>query len=171
MTKKKKEKNQLSQEDNSAEHAEDPNLQRLQLLADSSKDAKSVDGGPKPKRSNLKSFIINSLRRATYRWPPRGEALKWSRKEKGLYECAYCKEFFKNKEICLDHIIPVVDPKTGFTTWDDYIEKMFPEKEGFQMPRQLQGRSVRGCPCSRDGVADQRRQGCRSASRALDMDE
>ena len=135
----KKKKNQSDQkipelpEDQSVDLVEDPNLQRLQLLADSLKDATSVDGGQKPKRSNLKSFIINSLRRATYRWPPRVEALKWSRKQKGLYECAYCKEYFKNKEICLDHIIPVVDPKTGFTTWDDYIEKMFPEKEGFQV--------------------------------------
>lgn len=134
----KKKKNQppnqsQSPEDNLAEAAEDPNLQRLQLLADSSKDAKSADGGPKPKRSNLKSFIINALRRATYRWPPRGDALKTSRKQRGLYQCASCEEFFKNKEICLDHITPVVDPKTGFTTWDDYIEKMFPEKEGFQV--------------------------------------
>jgi hypothetical protein len=132
--KKKKTKNQPPQlEEVSAEVAEDPNLQRLQLLADTSKDAKSADGGPKPKRSNLKSFIINALRRATYRWPPRSEALKTSRKERGLYQCKYCEEYFKNKEICLDHIQPVVDPKTGFTTWDDYIEKMFPEKEGFQV--------------------------------------
>jgi len=94
---------------------------------------KAAAGDQKRKRSNLKSFIINALRRATYRWPPRGDALKCSRKERGLYQCAHCEEYFKNKEICLDHITPVVDPKTGFTTWDEYIEKMFPEKEGFQV--------------------------------------
>lgn len=134
MAKKKKNKSQSQQlNDPSVEVAEDPNLQTLQLRGDVLKDVKSVDGGLKPKRSNLKSFIINALRRATYRWSPRNDALKTSRKERGLYECASCKEFFKNKEICLDHITPVVDPKTGFTTWDDYIEKMFPEKEGFQV--------------------------------------
>jgi 5-methylcytosine-specific restriction endonuclease McrA len=133
MKKKKKNQELPPKEDLSVVVAEDPNLQTLQLRGDVLKDVNSADGGPKPKRSNLKSFIINSLRRATYRWPPRGDALKCSRKEKGLYECAHCKEFFKNKEICLDHIVPVVDPKTGFTTWDDYIEKMFPEKEGFQV--------------------------------------
>lgn len=44
-----------------------------------------------------------------------------------------CKDMYKNNEIVLDHIKPVVDPKTGFTTWDDYIDRMFPEKEGFQV--------------------------------------
>lgn len=132
MTKKKSKSNQQL-EDQPAQIAEDPNLQKLQLRADTLKDVNSADGGPKPKRSNLKSFIINALRRATYRWPPRNDALKTSRKQKGLYECASCNEYFKNKEICLDHIQPVVDPRTGFTTWDDYIEKMFPEKEGFQV--------------------------------------
>ena len=73
------------------------------MLADTSKDAKSADGGPKPKRSNLKSFIINALRRATYRWPPRSEALKTSRKERGLYQCKYCEEYFKNKECISVH--------------------------------------------------------------------
>ena len=134
MRKKKNNQNNPSlPEDLSVQIVEDPNLQKLQLQADASRDVNSVDGGLKPKRANLKSFIVNALRRATYRWPPRGEALKCSRKERGLYKCASCEEFFKNKEICLDHIVPVVDPKTGFTTWDDYIEKMFPEKEGFQV--------------------------------------
>ena len=33
----------------------------------------------------------------------------------------------------MDHIIPVVDPKTGFTTWDEYIERLFVPKGGWQM--------------------------------------
>jgi hypothetical protein len=44
-----------------------------------------------------------------------------------------CKDRFKNNEVVLDHIVPVVDPKLGFTNWDDYINRMFPEKEGFQV--------------------------------------
>lgn len=99
----------------------------------SSNDAPSVIGDQKPKRVNLKRFLISILRRATYRWPPRSEALKEGRKERNAYECAMCKDIYKNNEIVLDHIKPVVDPKLGFTTWDDYINRMFPEKEGFQV--------------------------------------
>lgn len=32
----------------------------------------------------------------------------------------------------MDHIIPVVGAD-GFTTWDDYIERMFVDREGFQV--------------------------------------
>jgi len=39
------------------------------------------------------------------------------------YECA---------ELAVDHIDPVV-PVTGFTTWDEVIERMFVEKDGLQV--------------------------------------
>ena len=96
-------------------------------------DAQSATGDQKLIRSNLKRFLISILRRATYRWPPRSEVLKNARKDRNCYECAMCKEQHKNNEVVLDHIHPVVDPKEGFTTWDDYINRMFPEKEGFQV--------------------------------------
>lgn len=32
-----------------------------------------------------------------------------------------------DKGIEMDHIHPVIDPKEGFTTWDDYIYSLFPE--------------------------------------------
>ena len=94
---------------------------------------KSVDGEVKQKRPHLKRFLINILRRATYKWPARNDSLKNAKKDKGLFQCKSCDELFKQKEVCIDHIIPVVSPKTGFTTWDEYIEKMFPEVEGFQV--------------------------------------
>lgn len=96
-------------------------------------DAPSVIGDQKPKRAHLKRFLISILRRATYRWPPRTEALKEARKERNCYLCAMCKDYYKNNEVVLDHIKPVVDPKFGFTTWDDYVDRMFPEKDGFQV--------------------------------------
>lgn len=96
-------------------------------------DAQSATGDQGSKRKNLKKFLIPVLRRATYRWQARSEALKDSRKDRNQYECASCKELFKNNEVALDHILPVVDPKLGFTNWDDYIDRMFPEKEGFQV--------------------------------------
>ena len=33
----------------------------------------------------------------------------------------------------MDHVIPCVDPIEGFTTFDSYADRMFPDKpEGFQ---------------------------------------
>ena len=37
------------------------------------------------------------------------------------------------KEIEVDHIEPVVDPDVGFTTWDDFIERLFVEEDKLQV--------------------------------------
>lgn len=87
----------------------------------------------KKKGINLKSFIIATLRRASYRWPARNEALRAARIERGLYQCAFCKQVFKKADIKLDHIAPVIDIEKGFTTWDDFINRLFCEKEGYQV--------------------------------------
>lgn len=113
--------------------ANEVTLQKSISLDASLNDAQSATGAPEPKRPHLKRFLISILRRATYRWPPRSEALKEGRKDRNAYLCVMCNEIHKNNDIVLDHIKPVVDPKTGFTTWDDYINRMFPEKEGFQV--------------------------------------
>lgn len=113
--------------------ANEGSLQKSISSDESLQDAPSATGNQEPKRKNLKKFLIPVLRRATYRWPARSDALKDSRKERNSYECAMCKDRFKNNEVVLDHIVPVVDPKRGFDNWDDYINRMFPEKEGFQV--------------------------------------
>ena len=91
--------------------------------------------------NQLKSFIINSLRRSTFRWPERGKAEKRFRVPHGHYkngkvrmgyQCAHCKEVFMKKDTCLDHIEPVV-PDEGFTTFDSYIERMFCSADNFQI--------------------------------------
>lgn len=33
----------------------------------------------------------------------------------------------------MDHVQPVVDPATGFTTWDNFIERLFVEVDGFRL--------------------------------------
>ena len=38
----------------------------------------------------LKSFVIATLRRASYRWYSRTEALKNARVSRGLYKCESC---------------------------------------------------------------------------------
>lgn len=79
----------------------------------------------------LKSFIIAGLRRLTYKYPARQEALKDARVERGLYRCCSCKEVKKKKLIQLDHIEPVVGME-GFIDWNTYISRLFCSKEGFQ---------------------------------------
>lgn len=82
----------------------------------------------------LKKFIIPVLRRATYRWPERSQALRNARVDRGLYKCANCEQLFKSKEIQLDHIEPVVPLEvTGLEqSWDSYITRMFCRAEGYQ---------------------------------------
>ena len=33
----------------------------------------------------------------------------------------------------VDHVLPVIDPQEGFKSWDETVERMFCEKEGFQI--------------------------------------
>lgn len=86
-----------------------------------------------PKKFNKKSWIISTLRRASYRWPGRFEAERNARKSRGLYECNSCKGLFKRGEYKLDHIEPVIPVETGFTSWDNYIDRMFCDSTNFQI--------------------------------------
>lgn len=84
----------------------------------------------------MNSFIASALRAASYRWPPKYEARKAALVERGIYRCEGYKRDAHNvaaKLVNVDHIEPVVDPKTGFTTWDDFIARLFCEKENFQV--------------------------------------
>jgi len=86
-----------------------------------------------PKKFNKKNWIIATLRRASYRWPGRYEAERLARKDRGQYECNSCKGIFKRGQYVLDHIEPVIPVDKGFTTWDDYIERMFCDVSNFQL--------------------------------------
>lgn len=88
------------------------------------------------------AFIVSVLRAGTRRWPPKYETLVEAKTKKKVniltgrmaqhYRCAKCKRDFPATGIEVDHIQPVVDA-AGFTTWDSYIERMFCDKEGFQI--------------------------------------
>lgn len=89
---------------------------------------------------SLKGWLTSVLRRASFRWGPRSTALKLARVERGLYLCNMCKGHFKQKDIKLDHIIPVVSIKDGFKfrdnglpDWNDFIDRLFCDVEGFQV--------------------------------------
>lgn len=88
----------------------------------------------KKKEFNLKSFIIALLRRGTYRFPYRDQALKAAKVAYGTYTCNACKGTFRKKDIRIDHVQPVVDPLVGFIGFDEYIKRLYPmDKNAFQI--------------------------------------
>lgn len=99
--------------------------------------------GTKMSNTKLKSWIISGLRRLSMRYPPRNDALREAKTEKKInaltgrlaqhYKCAGCGGEFSLKNVCVDHLLPVVSPKEGFINWDVYIERMFCPKENLQV--------------------------------------
>jgi len=94
-------------------------------------------------KARLNTFIIAALRKATSRYPPKYECLaeayvgqkvnlKTGREGKH-YLCATCCGEFPAKEVQVDHIYPVIQPDVGFTSWDDYIERLFCAKDDMQV--------------------------------------
>lgn len=103
--------------------------------------------GPKTRCSGLwteakyRSFIVNLLRQGTRKWKPISDCIKKARIRRGIYLCAECKEEVpasisvngkRKKNIIVDHEPPVVDPEVGFTTYDEFIEKLFCEEDSLQ---------------------------------------
>lgn len=87
------------------------------------------------------SFIKGVLRSATNRWGPKHTAKNKAKVARGKYMCANCQQVvppttkINNKRvhnIFIDHIIPVVGPE-GFTTWDDFISRLFCEEDNLQL--------------------------------------
>lgn len=94
------------------------------------------------------SFVKGGLRSISMRWPPKHEAKKRARVRRGVYRCAGYRR--KSHEVpatlppspgnkkrinnsLIDHIIPVIDPNRGFTTWDRLIKRLFCEEDGLQL--------------------------------------
>lgn len=106
----------------------------------------------KPKVFILRSFIIGQLRRTFRRYAPYYETLneaketyylptkKGGKKKRVKFRCSNCKEQFTSKEIIVDHIIPVIDPVTGFPinpdgtdNWNIYLYRLFCPKSNLQV--------------------------------------
>jgi len=79
------------------------------------------------------NWLIQQLRRISYKWPERTKAKNRGRIERGLYRCNTCKQVFTSAAIQLDHIEPVIDPGKGFDGWDAYINRLFGDAEGLQV--------------------------------------
>ena len=80
-----------------------------------------------------KAFLINALRRASYRWPSRYKALKRCHIGRNEYYCESCGIVVPKKGIALDHVEPVIDPSKGWEDLDVYADRMLTNDEwGFQ---------------------------------------
>ena len=86
------------------------------------------------------SRILSFARRGTKFWPP-AMACKLASKrpykgsnklQKWEYQCSLCKKWFKDKEIQIDHIIPLGGINSIDKIKDWYI-RAYPEIEGYQM--------------------------------------
>lgn len=98
--------------------------------------------GGKWTEGRFNSFVTSTLRSGARRWAPKYETLNGARTEKKTnvktgrlaqhFECGICKKEFTQKDMEVDHIKPVVDPKKGFETWDKFIDKLFCEASNLQ---------------------------------------
>jgi 5-methylcytosine-specific restriction endonuclease McrA len=87
----------------------------------------------KVKKYNKITWAKAKLRNASIQWPPGNEAIKRSRIERGVYQCADCKQPFKRNQIHKDHKNPVVDVEKGFTTLDEWVDRLLVDVEGYQI--------------------------------------
>ncbi len=98
--------------------------------------------GPKTRCSGLwteakfTNFIKNLLRSGQRKWKPMQDCIKNARVTRGFYKCEGCQQIVpatikhpvsgrRTKNIIADHVDPVIDPHTGFTTWDNIIDRLF----------------------------------------------
>jgi hypothetical protein len=101
---------------------------------------------------NFQQWLIWTLRRASYRWPPRNEAIARatvtkeeflrnpgvdpdtvSKRITKFFHCVRCVKSYPRKLGDLDHVVPIINPQTGFTSWDDVIPRLFCQAEGLQL--------------------------------------
>ena len=98
--------------------------------------------------ARFNSFIKSALRNASMKWPPKNNVKKSARIERGVYMCAGYKcdphpttaslppkpgNKRRINNAVVDHIDPIIDPATGFVSWDSTINRMFCEAEGLQV--------------------------------------
>lgn len=93
--------------------------------------------------ARMNTFIRNLLRQGSIKWSPIQLCKTKARISRGWYLCAGCGDdvpaSIRNEDtgkretnIFVDHREPVV-PLTGFTTWDDYIKRLFCEVDNLDL--------------------------------------
>lgn len=92
--------------------------------------------------ARFNSFVKSALRSASQRWPPKYQVLneayvgKHINKSSGRlakhFKCSVCLNDFPQKEVEVNHIIPVV-LLSGFDSWDGIISRLFCEADGLEV--------------------------------------
>lgn len=90
-----------------------------------------------------RSFITSTIRGGFRRWPVKFAVLKnafvgkkinpESGKLASFYKCACCRKTYTAKNVQVDHIAPIINPKVGFISWDSFIENLFCEEDNLQV--------------------------------------
>jgi hypothetical protein len=83
--------------------------------------------------SQKKSFIMNTLRRGTYRWYGRWQALNNAKIGRNEYFCQIetCGVIGPKRDFQLDHKLPVVIT-SGWDSWENVLDRMFCDADGYQ---------------------------------------
>lgn len=81
-------------------------------------------------RSPVVQEIINSVRRERPRYKKDGTLAKVPHVE---YQCAECQRWFGRKDIAVDHIEPVINPDKGFVDWNEFIGRLWCDKDNLQV--------------------------------------
>lgn len=98
------------------------------------------------KKFDLTKYLIQVLRKSFLRTPwysiaknKAKEYYKAKGKTKDLirvgYRCAKCKRFFEGStaKVAVDHINPVVEPKTGWVDFNTYIDRLYCDYSNLQV--------------------------------------
>lgn len=76
------------------------------------------------------AWLIKQLRKVSIDWPPKERCLNNARVGPGRYECAGCKQHFKNRyDLKADHVEPVVCPHAGYQGKGTFAERLFVEDD------------------------------------------
>jgi 5-methylcytosine-specific restriction endonuclease McrA len=99
----------------------------------------------KPFKWVEQAVVISAMRRAFRRYPAYKQCLQNAKSEyhilskhgKNLrrvqFECASCRDKYSQKNIAVDHILPVVDPNSGFVDYDTYAKRLFCALDNLQI--------------------------------------
>jgi 5-methylcytosine-specific restriction endonuclease McrA len=109
--------------------------------------------------AGFRSWIVSGLRAKSRWWKPMHAAKNKAKTGRRVTNpatgklcqsgiCAGCGAEVPLKDLQMDHIEPIVDPNVGFVSWDLYVERMFPEEDGYQALCK---------PCHKQKTADERK--------------
>lgn len=96
------------------------------------KDYKAIEQDQEAFEKFRYNFVMQALRRSTYRWPFHHMALQRQKIEYGLYKCESCQGAFGPKQVEKDHIVSVI-PYDGFKSWDETVERMLVKSDQIQI--------------------------------------